>query len=55
MPFSYLSRYLSYLFVNMFWSNDSNRGVVALDLGTNLFPSTECVINELEICLKTNN
>ena len=43
----------------MFRSIDNNTGVVAvksaLDSRTNLSPSTECIIEALEICLTNNN
>ena len=45
--------------VNMFPSIDNNRDVAAvksaLDSRTNLSPSTECIIEALEICLINNN
>ena len=43
----------------MFPSTDNNRGVAALksvlDSRSNLPPSTECIIEVLEICLTNNN
>ena len=43
----------------MFPSSDNNRGAItvkrALDSRSNLSPSTECIIEALEICLTNNN
>ena len=45
--------------VNMFPTIDNNRGVAAVKSGLhtrkNLSPSTECIIEALEICLTKNN
>ena len=50
---------VSFCIVNMFPSIDNSRGVAAvksaLDSRTNLSPSTECIIEILEICLTNNN
>ena len=50
---------VSFCIVNMFPSIDNSRGVAAvksaLDSRTNLSPSTECIIEVLEICLANNN
>ena len=43
----------------MFPSSDNNRSVIvvksALDSRSNFSPSTECIIEALEICLTNNN
>ena len=43
----------------MFPSSDNNRGAIAvksaLDSRSNFSPSTECIIEALEICLTNNN
>ena len=50
---------VSFDMVNMFPSIDNNRDVAAvksaLDSRTNLSPSTECIIEALEICLTNSN
>ena len=50
---------VSFDIVNMFPTIDNNRGVAAvksaLHSRTNLSPSTECIIEALEICLTKNN
>lgn len=50
---------VSFEIVNMFPRINNNRSAAAvksaLDSGTNLSPSAECIIEALEICLTKNN
>ena len=57
--FLLVSLFVSFNIDNMFPSNDNNRGNAAVksafDSIINLSPSTECIIEVIEICLTNNN